>query len=94
MKRWQVTVKEYTYHGIYADADTAEEAENIVKKMLDDGKYTYDCTGYSGVKVLETFLIDADDEYTECDNCEENWNCPDVTRLDGCMCGIKKEENV
>lgn len=30
-----------------------------------------------------------DDEYIFCDNCEENWNCPDATRLDGCVFGIK-----
>ena len=31
-------------------------------------------------------------EYVFCSECDDAWNCPYAGNVDGCECGIKKED--
>lgn len=52
--KYRVAVEEYMYHGVYVEANSPEEAEAIVQKMIDDYEYIkYDDDGEGDIRVVD-----------------------------------------
>lgn len=54
MARYRVAVEEYQYYGVYVEANSPEEAEQIVQDMIDNGEdIDYDDEGDGDIRVVE-----------------------------------------
>jgi pentatricopeptide repeat protein len=63
MKRFRVAVEEYQYYGVYIEANSAEEAEKMVKDMIDDGEcIDYDDEGDGDTRIVEGYTEEINEE--------------------------------
>lgn len=66
MARYRVAVEEYQYYGVYVEADSPEEAEEIVQNMIDgEEDIDYDDEGEGDTRVVEgeAYEIDENGDY-------------------------------